>query len=384
MSVYNNLSAMAAHRQTLINQQLMQTSLKQLSSGYRINSAKDDPAGLAISEKMRAQQTAYERAVMNAQDGVSLVQTADGALSTMHSKLNRLTELATQAANGTLGDTERQILNNEAQEILSDIDRISKSTNFNGIQLLDGSLSSDKQISVSGMTATRTADSVLMNRQNFGVFDGQNAAAATFQVNGKSFMLADAANYDAAVTQYADAGVNVIRVDGSSGASLTGDDMQRVASTVNAQTGLAFEPVAGGMAMKVGNGLRLQVGETADEFNKITVSVGNMSASGLGLAGLDLTTQGGAASAIDLISGARERVSSARGDLGATQNRLDSTINNLGVSNENIMAAESRIRDVDMAKAFMEYTKQNMLGQVGMAMMAQGNLQQQQVLQLLR
>ena len=384
MSIHNNMSALAAHRQTLINQQLMQASLKQLSSGYRINSAKDDPAGLAISERMRAQNTAYERAIMNAQDGVSLTQAAEGSLSTVHTQLNRLSELATQAANGTLGAAERKILNNEAQDILREIDRVSKAANFNGIQLLDGSLSSEKQISVSGLSASRTSDSVLVNRQNFTVFDGQNASEATFSVNGKNFMLADAAHYDAAVAQFADTAVNVIRVEGVADAALTNADMQNVSAAVNAQTGLGFEAVAGGMAMQVGSGLQLQVGDTATDFNKITVSVGNMSSSGLGLAGLDLTTQSGAAKALQLIAGAREQVSQTRGDLGATQNRLESTINNLGVTYENMTAAESRIRDVDIAKAFMEMTKQNMLGQVGMTMMAQSNLQQQQVLQLLR
>ncbi len=274
MRIQHNIAALNSHRQLGTNNTSVSKNLEKLSSGYKINRAGDDAAGLAISEKMRAQITGLETAQKNANDGISLVQTAEGALTEVHSMLNRMVELAHQSANGTYqNDIDRENLQKEVTSLTSEIDRIAKGTNFNGLNLLDGTQSS---------------------------------------------------------------------------------------------------------------GLTLQIGDTSDTFNQLTVTIGNMDAASLTLSGVDISTQTGAQAAVATIKDAINAVSSTRGDLGALQNRLEHTINNLGVTSENMTAAESRIRDVDMAKEMMSYTKNNILVQASQAMLAQANQLPQGVLQLLK
>lgn len=527
MIIQNNLMAMNAQRQNSLNNMKLQTSLMKLSSGYRINSAADDAAGLAISERMRAQQTGVERAILNAQDGSSMIQTAEGALTEVHSILNRLTDLANQAANGTLQDSQRASINKEAGDLLKEIDRISKATNFNGVNLLDGSLSRGGQgVATSGVRTTETAavageyttdamqpvaglsggdvvsftlgmnngtsttmnftisddlatmtagdgtvyditgainagaidvdgdvfadavadqlkntsaagsftisqsgDTISFASREAGtgaaritglsyavnnngstavnvntttppadaqraieqsalrLFDGSNESQATFSINGQNFVLVNDADYADTISKLQSGDVTAIRVQGTSGASLTADDLTTIAANVNHRTGLALEADAGKLVLKApsgGDGLNLQIGDTADAFNRMNVAIGDMSVAGLGLGSISFTTQEAAANALSRISSAIETVSSARGTLGAQQNRLESTIRNLQVTNENLTAAESRIRDTDMAKSMMDFIRQNVLSQSSQAMMAQANMQSQQVLQLLR
>ena len=274
MVVQHNIMAINAHRQLGINNANLGKNLEKLSSGYRINRAADDAAGLAISEKMRSQITGLDRATLNAKDGMSLIQTAEGALTETHSMLNRMVELATQSANGTIQSDDRLKISAEVKALSDEINRIAKSTDFNGIKLLDGS-----------MTA-----------------------------------------------------------------------------------------------------LELQVGDKASADNSIIVNVANMDATGLGVDAIDAAVkdQATAKTAIATINTAIEKVSTNRSNLGALQNRVEHTINNLGVTSENMTAAESRIRDVDMAKEMMHFTKNNVLAQAAQSMLAQANQQPQQVLQLLR
>ena len=275
MRIQNNIMAMNAHRSLGLNNNATSKSLEKLSSGFKINRAGDDAAGLAISEKMRAQIKGLETAQANANDGISLIQTAEGALTEVHSMLNRMTELATKSANGTMQNAvDRAALQSEFTSLNSEIDRISSATNFNGITLLNGDL-------------TTTA-------------------------------------------------------------------------------------------------LTLQVGDTSATFQQVKVTVGDMSASGLGISLVDLGSQTGAAAALADIKTAINTVSTNRANLGAVQNRLEHTVNNLSVTTENMTAAESRIRDVDMAKEMMSFTKNNILSQAAQAMLAQANQQPQGVLQLLR
>ena len=275
MRIQNNIMAMNAHRSLGLNNNATSKSLEKLSSGFKINRAGDDAAGLAISEKMRAQIKGLETAQANANDGISLIQTAEGALTEVHSMLNRMTELATKSANGTMQNAvDRAALQSEFTSLNSEIDRISSATNFNGITLLNGDL-------------TTTA-------------------------------------------------------------------------------------------------LTLQVGDTSATFQQVKVTVGDMSASGLGISAVNLGSQTGAAAALTAIKTAINTVSTNRANLGAVQNRLEHTVNNLSVTTENMTAAESRIRDVDMAKEMMSFTKNNILSQAAQAMLAQANQQPQGVLQLLR
>ena len=281
MRIQHNITALNAHRNLYNNNSSVGKNLEKLSSGYRINRAGDDAAGLAISEKMRAQITGLDMAQKNAEDGVSLVQTAEGALTEVHSMLNRMVELATQSANGTYSSTNRSEMQKEINQLRSEIDRIGKATKFNGISLF---------------------------------------------ANGKS--------------------------------------------------------------------ITLHVGESGASYNQLKVSFSALSVSALGIAStagtktgsvaMSITTSTKAKAAISAINAAIDQISSMRSTFGALQNRLEHTINNLGVQSENLTAAESRIRDVDMAEEMMAYTKNNILVQASQAMLAQANQVPQGVLQLLQ
>ena len=281
MRIQHNIMAMNAYRNYNNNTSALSKNLEKLSSGYKINRAGDDAAGLAISEKMRAQITGLETAQKNAKDGISLIQTAEGALTEVHDMLNRMVELATQSANGTYdNDVDRKNLQAELDQLRTEIDRISDSANFNGIKLFDGSM-----------------------------------------------------------------------------------------SVLNASAGIT-----------------LQIGDTSDDFNVLSFTLGNMDASFLGISAnnVSITNAARAGAAISFIKAAINLVSTVRGQLGAYQNRLDHTINNLSVMTENIQDAESTIRDTDVADEMMAYTKNNILVQSAQAMLAQANQVPQGVLQLLQ
>lgn len=270
MRINNNMMAMNATRQLGINSDNQARSLEKLSSGYKINRAGDDAAGLAISEKMRGQIRGLQAASRNAQDGISLIQTAEGALNETHSILQRMRELAVQAANDTNVTADRSAITTELTALASEITRISTDTEFNTQKLVSG-----------GFT-------------------------------GKLF----------------------------------------------------------------------QIGANAGQTVSLTIA--SMDAGSLGVSGLSVASNGNASESISLINSAIETVSSERSKLGALQNRLEHTIANLDTSAENLQGSESRIRDVDMAKEMMNYTKQNILNQAATAMLAQANQAPQGVLQLLR
>lgn len=489
MRIQHNISALNSYRQLGNNNNALSKNLEKLSSGYRINRAGDDAAGLAISEKMRSQIKGLEAATKNANDGISLVQTAEGALTEVHSMLNRMTYLATQSANGTYdNEVDRANLQKEVSSLLSEVDRISESTNYNGINLLDGSLS-DTKINVSAATikgtkadattvaatgteskftvaagtdgkdatmkveyldasgkshtvnvdykasvtladnATAIQKALSDNGELSGIFDIKSNATGEFTLTSKATgekgaklvsvdtgdaalgkAVATTAGANEKVTVSADgiqAGDKLTingttyefvtdaskkpTTDGATAVLLGADAAAAVANLNKALEGSGLEVAhnAGDKKMvftaaKDGQGLKLQIGDTAEEFNKLTVSVGDMSSKALGISDVDISTQDGAAKAIDKIKTAINTVSSTRGDLGAVQNRLEHTINNLGVTTENMTAAESRIRDTDMAEEMMSYTKNNILIQAAQAMLAQANQVPQGVLQLLQ
>ena len=270
MVVQHNLSAMNTNRQLSGVQSAQSKSTEKLSSGYRINRAGDDAAGLSISEKMRSQIRGLNKASSNAQDGISLVQVAEGALNETHSILQRMNELATQAANDTNTSTDRTAIQAEIDQLTSEINRIQSTTQFNTMNLLDGTFSSKN----------------------------------------------------------------------------------------------------------------LQVGSLSGQ--SIGISIKNMNASSLGVDALEVSSFASAGSSMDKIQSAINLVSTQRSTLGALQNRLEHTINNLNTTAENTQAAESRIRDVDMATEMVEYSKNNILAQAGQSMLAQANQATQGVLSLLQ
>lgn len=531
MRIQHNISAINANRQLGINNNSVAKNLEKLSSGYKINRAGDDAAGLAISEKMRSQIRGLDQASSNANDGISLVQTAEGALNETQSILQRMKELATQSSNGTYqNDVDRENIGKEVEALKSEIDRISTSTNFNKINLLDGSLSSKGAASASAIgkiegaateevaavagkytsvalkggakhdetmsfsvgldngksynlsftvvkdesdasgkkanlvgadgkvygtvadgtdkvTTTEAADAVVAALKGTGLandfkistssdtiilesktagtaapkvtsfgevnagtaanqssttttkatdaglsiangevtaYDGTSATKAedaTFSINGKKFALVKDATVDASKF-------------GKDVTVLTGADLEhanlsliekQTGLEINAETGKGIQLFAGaGTATSEAGALKLQIGASASKDQQVSLSIGDMSSKGLGINGISVATQDDALESIQTIEDAINKVSGTRADLGALQNRLEHTVNNLGVTSENLTSAESRIRDVDMAKEMMEMTKNNVLTQAAQSMLAQANQQPQSVLKLLQ
>lgn len=405
MRIQHNISALNSHRQLGTNNTAIGKNLEKLSSGFKINRAGDDAAGLAISEKMRAQIKGLETAQKNAQDGISLVQTAEGALTEVHSMLNRMTELATQSANGTYdNDTDRANLQKEVESLKSEIDRISESTNFNGIKLLDGSMKSEAVVRGTISNKTSTANGPIeANEVQFDVRSREAGVKVKFEtvVNG--------ADNEKITAEWTNDELSIkIGSKANSGAQeITQDELneaiKKATGTKSKKAGDNFSVTLTDGPIKIkdadattaatlatvtttevkGKDLTLQVGDTNENFQKVEVSVGKMDSEALDIKDISVADQDKAGAAIENIKKAINTVSSTRGDLGAIQNRLEHTINNLGVTTENMTAAESRIRDVDMAKEMMEFTKNNILSQAATSMLAQANQTPQGVLQLL-
>ena len=364
MRIQHNIMAMNAYRNYNNNTSALSKNLEKLSSGYKINRAGDDAAGLAISEKMRAQITGLKAASKNVKDGVSLVKTAEGALQEVHDMLNRMDSLATQSANGTYDNAvDRDNLQKEVESLRNEINRIADSTNFNGKALLDGSLETGVKINVS-VSGTVGNNKAIAEANGAYDMDGTFKDGDTVTIDGTTYTYKAAAKGDDGKT-FAD--LATLKV----AAKKNGVDLDTTTATAVKAT-------------KTGAPLDLQIGDTSDAFNKLSVEVKDMHAKALGIDTVDISKQDGAAAAIDKIKTAINTVSSTRGDLGAIQNRLEHTTNNLSVMTENIQDAESTIRDTDVADEMMAYTKNNILVQSAQAMLAQANQVPQGVLQLLQ
>ena len=398
MRIQHNIMAMNAYRNYANNTSALSKNLEKLSSGYKINRAGDDAAGLAISEKMRAQITGLDKAQDNAKDGISLVQTAEGALTEVHDMLNRMYELAEQSANGTFEDaTDRTQLQKEVNQLRSEINRISDSANFNGIKLLDGKMAGYTDATNTAVKVTKGSAGAAMKVEfdlaGFAVGSKVSADGGMMSVSlgGKSYDVKVTAGMTA--EDFGDALIAAINVDKPKGATAgaftaTNANGKITLTAENNGADAGAEAVFGTSfttSAKEGvGGLVLQIGDTSDSWNQLYVSVKNTNAAAIGIDKLDISTQDGAAAALDTIKSAINYVSDVRGTLGATQNRLDHTINNLSVMQENIQDAESTIRDTDVADEMMAYTKNNILIQSAQAMLAQANQVPQGVLQLLQ
>lgn len=365
MRIQHNIMAMNAYRNYSNNTSALSKNLEKLSSGYKINRAGDDAAGLAISEKMRAQITGLETAQKNAKDGISLVQTAEGALTEVHDMLNRMVELADQSANGTYdNETDRANLQKEFDQLKNEIDRIADSSNFNGINLLDGSMDSkNTDIDITGKISGTIGGAAITSGTQLDL-SGTFKANDTVTIDGKTY------TFNAAAT-------------GSDGATFS--NLASLAAAA-AKNGVTLNTAQANQVTitKAGADLTLQIGDTSADYNQLKVGIQDMHASELGLDNIKISDQASAKAAVDTIKEAINTVSSVRGTLGATQNRLDHTINNLSVMTENIQDAESTIRDTDVADEMMAYTKNNILVQSAQAMLAQANQVPQGVLQLLQ
>ena len=394
MVVQHNMSALNANRMLGVTSSAQSKSTEKLSSGYRINRAADDAAGLSISEKMRKQIKGLTQASTNAQDGISCVQTAEGALTEVHSMLQRMNELAVQASNGTMSEDDRQNVQDEVDQLISEIDRVSEATKFNETYLLKGdenktditntvyskpqmSLVEAAMASGSTLTAgTMSAAGVTTYTFNTGLdvgktWGGKKVVADSATAGAGEIKLADAKTAELAamnkvITTYS----SEMGIDGIT--LVEGDnDVQSKANTFTYHDSVS---------------LSLHVGADAEGTNKISLEVASMNSDSLGIKGLKVSgkTSLQATGAIDTISDAVSKVSKQRSALGAVQNRLEHTISNLDNVAENTTSAESRIRDTDMAKEMVEYSKNNILMQAGQSMLSQANQSNQGVLSLLQ
>ncbi|WP_342437423.1 flagellin [Paenibacillus sp. FSL L8-0436] len=397
MIINHNIAAMNTHRQLTSNTANTNKNIEKLSSGLRINRAGDDAAGLAISEKMRGQIRGLDMASKNSQDAISLIQTAEGALNESHSILQRMRELSVQSANDTNTDSDRKELQSEVKQLVTELDRIGNTTEFNTKKLLDGSAKGVTE-AVKGTARVNNNSSVAITGE--AAFNTAVGTAGTESLVNGAYTIVKTNQTAAATFNAAD--YKIIGPDGAETASgvnftLTDTAITTSTSVTTAATGLAVTSLD---AMKVGESLTIvfnkdeaatsdlkgsimtQIG--ANSGQTAFISVGDMRAQALGVKNIDISTKFGAATAIETVQNAMQKVSSQRSNLGAMQNRLEHTINNLGAASENLSAAESRIRDVDMAKEMMQQTKNNILAQASQAMLAQANQQPQGVLQLLR
>jgi flagellin len=390
MRINNNLMAMNTHRQLGQTNAAGSRSMEKLSSGFRINRAGDDAAGLSISEKMRAQVRGLNQASRNAQDGISLIQTAEGALNETQAILQRMRELAVQSANDTNVTTDRDKIQSEMNQLSKEVTRIADTTEFNTQKLVDGTFTT-KQFQI-GANADQKVDLDI---------NGMNALDLKIVGEQGMSLVGDALNVkkDETLTSAATFAI----------ALATGTAATSIVATRNTATGavtvtLGKEVNTGGAGSVAGavvaaSAADIQAALAAANITQVSVTAGT--AGGTVNAALTATTlvnvagdkDSGAVSvmnytnankAIETINNAINTVSEERSKLGAMQNRIEHTIKNLDTSAENLQASESRIRDVDMAKEMMEFTKNNILTQAAQAMLAQANQAPQGVLQLLR
>ncbi len=390
MRINHNLSALNAWRQITLTDSDMKKSLERLSSGLRINRASDDAAGLAISEKMRGQIKGLEMASKNAQDAISLIQTAEGALNEIHAILQRMRELAVQAATDTNTDVDRSNIQAEIDQLRDEIDRISRATEFNTKKLLNGNLESFRAMPDAKVVAEGNIDLKISIASSYSsvvegtyiVEIGQFQGTTTSNLDARIVLIKNNGTVAAVIANYTTGYVTIggIKVTWNT----TRFNINQFGGALPKETVIDTGVAKVEGLNTTGNQLIFQIG--ANEGANMVAGIDAVDSKNLGLitAVLKVTSQNNAERAISVIDGAIHKVSSIRSQLGAIQNRLEHTIANLGVAAENLTAAESRIRDADMAKEMMAFTKQQILMQSGMAMLAQSNGLPQNVLQLLR
>ena len=386
MVVQHNLQAMNSNRMLGVTTSSQAKVTEKLSSGYKINRAADDAAGLSISEKMRKQIRGLDQASANAQDGISSVQTAEGALGEVHDMLQRMNELAVQAANGTNSTSDRTAIQNEIKQLTTEIDRVAETTKFNETYLLKGDAKGsvktvymqphDAGLKGSMGTVDESTHKVTFKLDSIAVSD-------KIMIGGKEYTVAADSKGDGD-TKLDKTALGAKIVDELVKANSIGTSAK---ATVTGGVDAGFEITLGSQTVSKALSFNLHVGADADMTNKIGVSIETMNSAYLGVKGLDVVGTDGlgtqATYAIDAIADAIQKVSDQRSALGAVQNRLEHTIKNLDNVVENTTAAESQIRDTDMASTMVEYTKNNILQQAGQSMLAQANQSTQGVLSLL-
>jgi flagellin len=406
MRINQNIMAFNAYRNLSSTGGMLGKSLEKLSSGYRINRAADDAAGLVISQGLRAQVSGLRVATRNAQDGVSVVQTAEGALTEVHSMLQRIRDLVVQAANTASNDVNaRTAAQNEIDALRSEIDRIAQTTTFGAQALLDGSFGAQ-----AGRTSTTTAGNASGVTVNSGslsfhlTIDSGNATTTSVSVVLTAATYATAASWEAelqsainvATSATGWTGSVTVKVRDLGGGAWTTELIRNSTSEdtglqiTNVDTGVPGQVAAvSGAVSNTGGGV-FQVGANVTTTNQITVSIGDMRIQNgtqgefSSLVNIDVVDTTYHQTSQSLIDDAIAGISNLRGELGAAQNRFESTIANLQTTTENLAASESRIRDTDMALEMVTFTRHQILLQAGTAMLAQANAAPQSVLRLLQ
>lgn len=400
MRINTNLNAMTALNSATKNTALAGSSMEKLSSGLKINKAADNATGLAISEKMRSQIRGLDQASQNTQDGISVVQTAEGAIEEVGNIVQRMRELAVQGANETNTGSDRAKISEELTQLHEEIDRIAESTQFNGKDLLNGTntVRTEVEHKVDAKAAVKDKLSVTV-QDGFDFDDLEEIKIKKNGSGGVTFNDSDKAKgYGIAVTGYNDGDGKItaggtITITDSNGKSIKftvadGKELDNI--TDNA--GLEIGELRAENKQISGKEISLQVGANTSDSQTLKVKIENVSTKSLGLDGDTITkmakegTKGTEAAnkMIDSLDKALERVNTSRANLGAMQNRLETTASNLTTSNENLTAAESRIRDVDVAEEMMNLSKLNLINQAAQAMMSQAKSQPEGVMQLLR
>lgn len=403
--INTNIDAIDAQRNLSSTALSFSKSIEKLSSGLRINRAGDDAAGLSISEKLRAQVRGLNQAVANAQDGISMVQTTEGALTQVQTIMQRMRELGVQGGNGTLSSDDRKAISSELGQLKSEVDRIASVTDFNGMKLLSGTNTT------SAINGTMTVTGAVATINSTGVVNTLQNATYTVTVNSDS-----SGNVQSLSVLQGSASTTINVAGGGTGNLINlGNGVQfTLTATVANNTGFTITATAGTAASAAQQQATLQIGANSTTQEQLKISVSTVGTTYLGdstsvtaLSGSNLYAaknlgdaisqvqnmlsnsvsgdiQGAFRSLTDSATQALKDVSAIRGTLGAGQNRLENTIANLGVASENLSASESRIRDVDMAKEMVNFTKSQILQQAGTSILSQANQSSQGVLSLLR
>ena len=397
MVVQHNLTAMNSNRMLGLTTASQAKSTEKLSSGYKINRAADDAAGLSISEKMRKQIRGLTQASLNAQDGISAVQTAEGALTEVHDMLQRMNELAVKASNGTMSKDDREYVQNEVDQLVTEIDRVAETTKFNETYLLKGDDTKAavtenvfKKFDVSTLNSVISDTSKISESNDFDSMTGRFTLKFTSGLaeggtwNGKR-IVADSATpttEEITLTDAKDAELAALNAAITNSKQVTGTATNNGAAFQMTSAATMKQSYTYAAAIDVS----LHVGADSTANNRINLSIDSMSASGLHVTGLKVNGSDAtnATAAINTIADAIQKVSTQRSALGAVQNRLEHTINNLDNVVENTTSAESQIRDTDMATEMVKYSNNNILAQAGQAMLAQSNQANQGVLSLLQ
>lgn len=396
MRINTNLNAMTALNSATKNTALAGSSMEKLSSGLKINKAADNATGLAISEKMRSQIRGLDQASQNTQDGISVVQTAEGAIEEVGNIVQRMRELAVQGANETNTGSDRAKISEELTQLHEEIDRIAESTQFNGKDLLNGKNEVRTEKVYTPKVDNATKEVTVQSGFDFdGLGNEIKVETAVTQVQGQNkgtISLKNAPEYGVAVDNIGDDG----KIKADAKVTITDANGKTLTFTVKNDQGNVGELKLGTIdtteeSIK-GKQISLQVGANTSDSQTLKVKIENVSTKSLGLDGDTITkmakegTKGTEAAnkMIDSLDKALERVNTSRANLGAMQNRLETTASNLTTSNENLTAAESRIRDVDVAEEMMNLSKLNLINQAAQAMMSQAKSQPEGVMQLLR